>query len=128
MTLIDSADSILMLYSYSGFPDRSFAIFERPLALDLDQAAHDHDASSAESVGHDHGQHSPQRPMSVKSRHGDILDDVHLNAVHTEDKSARLARTKINVMSGLSIVLTLMSILVAFRLVTLFLARLLYIH
>lgn len=29
MTLIDSVDSIIMLYSYSGFPDRSWRLFEK---------------------------------------------------------------------------------------------------
>lgn len=29
MTLVDSVDSVLMLYSYSGFPERGFALFEK---------------------------------------------------------------------------------------------------
>ena len=29
MTLVDSVDSILMLYSYADFPERGFAIFEK---------------------------------------------------------------------------------------------------
>ncbi|KIJ96317.1 hypothetical protein K443DRAFT_134168 [Laccaria amethystina LaAM-08-1] len=64
MTLVYSADSVLMLYSYSGFPERSF--FEK-LAVNVDEGME-------------------------------------------QDR-----RTKFHVMSGLSITLTLMSILVAFR-------------
>lgn len=30
MTLIDSVDSVLMVYSYTNFPEHSWAIFERP--------------------------------------------------------------------------------------------------
>jgi len=74
MTLVDSLDSILMLYSYSGFPERSFRIFERQRS----------GTGDVEEISAD--------PESV----------------------ARSARVKQNAMSGLSIVLTLMSILVAF--------------
>src|SRR5271170_6643659 len=34
MTVIDSADSILMLYSYTGFAETSLAIFEKPKLSD----------------------------------------------------------------------------------------------
>ena len=40
MTLVDSADSILMLYSYSGFPERSFIILLAPVT-DLPPASAD---------------------------------------------------------------------------------------
>lgn len=35
MTLVDSLDSILMLYSYSGFPERSWKIFARVRANEV---------------------------------------------------------------------------------------------
>ncbi|KAJ7600685.1 NicO-domain-containing protein [Mycena floridula] len=75
MTLIDSMDSILMLYSYLGFPARDLALFEKD---------------------------SSRNPEMVEQR----------TAQET------LIRGKANLMSGLSIVLTLLSILVAFSYVS----------
>lgn len=37
--MIDSVDSILMLYSYSGFPERGFALFDRKTLLILEHGA-----------------------------------------------------------------------------------------
>ncbi|KAJ7073222.1 NicO-domain-containing protein [Mycena belliarum] len=84
MTIIDSADSVLMLYSYSGFPERTWAIIEVPPTL-TDDAAHHLHPDTGESV------------------------DLHLSTDVARDQ-----RVKTNVMSGLSIILTLMSIFVAF--------------
>ncbi|KAJ7112859.1 NicO-domain-containing protein [Mycena crocata] len=88
MTILDSADSVLMLYSYSGFPERTWAIFDAPPSPTLapaPQIALDDDA--------------------VLSRPEAAVDEKAL---------ARDQRVKANVMSGLSIILTLMSIFVAF--------------
>ena len=74
MTLVDSLDSILMLYSYSGFPERSFRIIEK--------------RNSDNSLG-------VEGP--------------------TDPESTRSMRVKQNAISGLSIILTIMSILLAFR-------------
>lgn len=41
MTLVDSVDSVLMLYSYSGFPERGFALFEKDRARNDDLAVFD---------------------------------------------------------------------------------------
>ncbi|KAF5385618.1 hypothetical protein D9757_005552 [Collybiopsis confluens] len=76
MTLIDSLDSVLMLYSYAGFPERSLKIFER--------------RKSQESV--QVGQ--------------DKFSEIDI-------RMARSARVKQNAISKLSIMLTLMSIIVA---------------
>ncbi|KAE9392833.1 NicO-domain-containing protein [Gymnopus androsaceus JB14] len=73
MTLVDSLDSILMLYSYSGFPERSFRIIEKK--------------NSNNSLG-------VEGP--------------------TDPESSRSMRVKQNAISGLSIILTIMSILLAF--------------
>ena len=84
MTLIDSLDSIMMLYSYTGFPERKFALFVK---------------SS-----------SPGEP-------GEAL----LESGFDEDRPEKIdMRVKMNAMSGLSIILTLMSILVAFGYVYVF--------
>lgn len=103
MTLIDSLDSILVLYSYAGFPEHSLRIFEygasehstteQPIQLP---------ASPVEEI--EPGLLSPtgtETPLNVK-------------ALEKEDRTARDMRVKMNMMSGLSIILTLMSILVAF--------------
>lgn len=85
MTLIDSLDSVLMLYSYTGFPESKLALFVK-------RGEFPSPNSSGETplVGHE-----PD------------LD---------EDRPEKInMRVKMNAMSGLSIILTLMSILVAFR-------------
>jgi len=85
MTLIDSLDSILMLYSYTGFPERNFALFVKRGEF-----------GSPSSLG--------ETPLAG---HEADLD---------EDRPEKInVRVKMNAMSGLSIVLTLMSIIVAFR-------------
>ena len=85
MTLIDSLDSVLMLYSYTGFPERKFALFVK-----------------REKLG------SPGSP-------GETPLVEHEPDIY-EDRPEKInMRVKMNAMSGLSIILTLMSILVAFR-------------
>jgi high-affinity nickel-transport protein len=87
MTLIDSLDSILMLYSYTGFPERKFAFFMKSGEF-----------GSPSSLG--------EAPLAGHERELD------------EDRPEKIdMRVKMNAMSGLSILLTLISILVAFRFV-----------
>ncbi|KAJ6462797.1 NicO-domain-containing protein [Mycena vitilis] len=78
MTILDSADSVLMLYSYSGFSERTWAIRDNGAAI------------SDQPVG-------PQAELRAEA------------PVPAHDR-----RFNANIMSGLSIILTLMSILVAF--------------
>ena len=98
MTLIDSLDSILMLYSYSGFPETSLTIFEKRVAL-------------PNSV--------PDFPVSPASECAVTDDTLVVSAIPVDDHNlsnkASELKVKLNMMSGLSIVLTLLSILVAFR-------------
>jgi nickel/cobalt transporter (NiCoT) family protein len=122
MTLIDSLDSILMLYSYSGFPDRSFAILKRrkspqdspsdsesPAQL-ASQARTEESSSPLHEETEDASHHEPSR---VPSRLSGI---VKAKVLEEDDEDfARNLRVKVNMMSGLSIILTLLSILVAFR-------------
>jgi high-affinity nickel-transport protein len=92
MTLIDSVDSILMLYSYIAFAERNFAVFEkRETRNDLEEAQEATPEASA---------------PSIKTTHAETEDS-------SETRGA--LRIKQNAMSGLSIILTVMSILVAFR-------------
>jgi nickel/cobalt transporter (NiCoT) family protein len=110
MTLVDSLDSILMLYSYSGFPEEGWAIFERPSGvrtLDLEERTIE--------------ENLPERSTAVDGMSTTLLPDSTgglQNApveVAGDGKMKRDLRVKNNMMSSLSIVLTLMSILVAFR-------------
>lgn len=152
MTLVDSADSILMLYSYAGFPERSFSIFERVAAGDESEksslvegeaGAEEYEPSLTGSV------RSPAEDPDSKKRisQGDeigssiqVVEDIaELPSRGPGEPSGHGARTrtpspqllaqestmtqevkrnliiKENTMSGLSIALTLISILVAFR-------------
>jgi len=114
MTLVDSADSILMLYSYSGFPERSFIIFSpkpecKAPVTDLPPVGTDD--PPAKDKGDLEVNISGAIPHEENKEDPDTLPSEDPNG-----QLARNTRVKMNVMSGLSIVLTLMSILVAFRL------------
>jgi len=113
MTLIDSADSILMLYSYSGFPEHSWAVFEsrrskleRPHTSTIkdENNRRQRDCATGDSKGREPSEHLER----MNSKREQAPDNV------LEDRITRDTRVKMNVMSGLSIILTLMSILVAF--------------
>ncbi|KAG9027510.1 hypothetical protein FRB95_007647 [Tulasnella sp. JGI-2019a] len=112
MTLVDSADSILMLYSYAGFPESGFAFFT------CSHSEGSLDKGSTPVV--------PRRDMRPRDASADanttagkeeaVLDEKR-DAISTMDASEAAAaslRVKQNTMSGLSIVLTLISIVVAF--------------
>ncbi|KAF8919042.1 high-affinity nickel-transport protein-domain-containing protein [Mucidula mucida] len=96
MTMIDSLDSILMLYSYSGFPEDSFVIFEKLVSLPEDETAC---ATVLPST-------------SVSAAEAEMEEPT--KGPHDLQDKARALKVKLNMMSGLSIVLTLMSIFVAF--------------
>lgn len=112
MTLIDSADSILMLYSYSGFPERTWAIIDRSMGV-ADVEKHEGPPEKHSAVLNE----SERAPSPANVNTGVTEVHLHNDGVDTQSMTqvARDLRVKLNVMSGLSIVLTLMSILVAFR-------------
>lgn len=157
MTLVDSIDSILMLYSYAGFPERSFAIFElrkaplpshpasastsptpaasnplespipspvtnlpvltasRPPPSGMIEADDDDDLESSPKLAHATVAGTGSTPkLSKHPKDPDV--EVMLEPV-LDEQVARDLRVKRNAMSGLSVLLTLMSILVAFRFV-----------
>lgn len=152
MTLVDSADSILMLYSYAGFPEKSWSIFEYtdktqsprsslPLSMDEpvnsqsgretpDRRSISKDCNVAAGPSNDNDNlieedelpsvafTGNQNPVSGTSRaeNEDMAKDSDLDSESIERDRA----VKQNTMSGLSIALTLISILVAFRWVVLF--------
>ncbi|TFK28056.1 NicO-domain-containing protein [Coprinopsis marcescibilis] len=94
MTLLDSIDSIIMLYSYTGFPEKRWRIFEtkKPVV-------------SAEPVAESDIQEKRDATSQVESTVEPSPED-HV--------AARTMTVKMNVMSNLSITLTVLSILVAF--------------
>ena len=142
MTLLDSIDSILMLYSYTGFPEQRFRVFE-PVqendAPERDDSAYREAAtrvSAAEqprSRSGDGNEGCPVagappalggQPEQSGSSEEDKKEQVVVAVVvpdaderirEIRKKAQRELIVKRNMMSGLSIVLTLMSILVAFR-------------
>ena len=143
MTLLDSIDSILMLYSYTGFPEQRFRVFE-PVqendAPERDDSAYREAAatrvSAAEQPRSPSGDGNEGGPVAgappalggqpEQSGSSEADREKHVVvavAVADADERIREIRKKAqrelivkrNMMSGLSIVLTLMSILVAFR-------------
>ncbi|KIP10218.1 hypothetical protein PHLGIDRAFT_266160 [Phlebiopsis gigantea 11061_1 CR5-6] len=142
MTLIDSADSILMLYAYAGFPEHRFALLEDVSAPGAQQLM-DPEAPATPgtktppvltSVGpagtpdmSTRKTPSPsaslqELPQSRVRSPAPSVGGVSLKAAtegedgdgEGNEERLRQIRIKRNAMSGLSIMLTLMSILVAF--------------
>lgn len=142
MTLLDSIDSILMLYSYTGFPEQQFRLFEPVSECDAPEqeygvyreaaATRVSVAQSPHSRGGDANDRCPLADVSpaldvqieqIGFPEEDKKEPVAANVVADADARIRDVRkraqreliVKRNMMSGLSIVLTLMSIIVAFR-------------
>ncbi|KAI5835816.1 NicO-domain-containing protein [Schizophyllum commune Tattone D] len=129
MTFIDSLDSILMLYSYSGFPEHSWKLFESrdpsppsnkstpiasirsssPLQGGSQPTPYEADADlGADPVK------SSKSSAKLANDTPDVVDTVSIVDTVAFERKMRAMRVKANMMSGLSIILTLMSILVAF--------------
>lgn len=130
MTLIDSADSVIMLYSYAGFPDRSFAIFSWTLPSEEKNAGEHRDGAEdlIEEKKDVKEKIAPvtsvdevidNAPVLVRevSNHAADEEKAHDSQTVAADRltETQTNRVKTNVMSGLSIVLTLLSICLAFR-------------
>ena len=142
MTLLDSIDSILMLYSYTGFAEHRFHLFEPVLENDTrDHKSSIYREAAATSVTPAQLPHSegpshenetePCPPTAALSEQqpgqdGSLQENIEQTVeVQLEDRDAKIRdirkeaqrelRVKRNMMSGLSILLTLMSIVVAFR-------------
>ncbi|EKM51899.1 uncharacterized protein PHACADRAFT_262302 [Phanerochaete carnosa HHB-10118-sp] len=142
MTLIDSVDSIIMLYSYSGFPDRSFALVENVPSLESSLETARLGSGDLESPVSPGAKTppiyadivsvpaspaiktpSPAASLQILPRtdSAEVLTDTAIaKGLHDDNNDSqnnerqRQMRVKQNAMSGLSILLTLMSILVAF--------------
>ncbi|KAF9468489.1 high-affinity nickel-transport protein-domain-containing protein, partial [Collybia nuda] len=114
MTMVDSMDSVLMLYSYSGFPEKSWIVLER--------IPRDRIISDENGVHEGQGKTLPELGTTIalevhpKDLGGtaDAPEVMPSQGINVDTKVSRDVQVKLNVMSGLSIILTLMSILVAF--------------
>ncbi|KAG8705844.1 hypothetical protein FRC08_001417 [Ceratobasidium sp. 394] len=132
MTLVDSADSVLMLYAYADFPEKSFAIFERRDASS-NSTQSSKSSRSVLGVGPSGAQEpideitpaSPiqKHPISSKTNLPDLeravsnaesVESREFDGGMTTKQQQTLEQAAKNTMSSLSIVLTLLSILVAF--------------
>ncbi|VDB86883.1 unnamed protein product [Peniophora sp. CBMAI 1063] len=108
MTLIDSLDSVLMLYSYAGFPSDGWRLLE-PRAIAearrevATEAAREDIARRNELAGAD----VPGEKAADPEKTAGVL-------VAIEESTDRDLRVKRHLMSNLSIILTSMSIVVAF--------------
>lgn len=151
MTIVDSADSVLMLYSYAGFADQNkWALFKNKVhvspTIGMLPQEHDEEKSTCPDPAASNGKGEPLPSPPNSAQEPELLNclqsltevDVSLgcldnniptsqpldntSAADTVDRSdlnssalERTTRVKLHTMSNLSIVLTLVSILVAFR-------------
>lgn len=122
MTLIDSLDSIIMLYSYAGFPERGWTLIrhKRPKGkrcLPLVQNDQEVEPTFEVPQGVDLGALSKKSVIDGLGGGGSATagQDVALTVTSEDDENQRRKRVlKDNAMSGLSIILTMISIILAF--------------
>ncbi|OCB86287.1 NicO-domain-containing protein [Sanghuangporus baumii] len=129
MTLVDSADSVLMLYAYAGVPDRAFALVEKriPTGKNVSEIVEDitpDDATPAPVSPLGHISSSQPEALVKTSKPNSIIEDIEAtpDLLHNDERdrgnesvlTQRARRVKQHTMSDLSIALTLISILVAF--------------
>ena len=110
-----------MLYSYSGFPDRSFFVFaksedsetakEQTARVDTCNVS----VSQLEKVSDDKDGVQNEKDNDLNELPQEAQSVVVPEGHASDSAMARDMRVKMNMLSGLSIILTLMSILVAFR-------------
>ena len=118
MTLIDSADSVLMLHSYAGAPVWPIKIFTwQPELLQSNSNASD-DGTASNDVDKAAKTDDVEKNMSqlpTVARYNDELKGPGELEEKIDETKPINTEKKLSVMSGLSILLTLLSILVAFR-------------
>ena len=120
MTLVDSLDSILMLYSYSGFPERGWKIIrgkgpKGKRRLPLVQSDQEAEAAPGTLVN----PNTLSKQSITDEQDGRRLATVGPGVDNEDDEDQRRKRVlKNNAMSGLSIILTIISIILAFTYVS----------
>ncbi|KAF5369270.1 hypothetical protein D9758_002785 [Tetrapyrgos nigripes] len=101
MTLVDSLDAVLVLYSYSGFPERGWRIFERREREQLGT-----NEAAADVV--------EEQTDPCQAGQAEAANENRNSGKDVPENRERIMTVKRNMMSSLSVILTLMSILLAF--------------
>ncbi|KAF7365122.1 Nickel/cobalt efflux system [Mycena venus] len=114
MTLVDSADSILMLYSYSGFPERTWAIIDRSSKTNSADPEKVQERVEKPTLPDSTTVVPPPEPSTPQQQAASEKSGPVVDVQPPISQLDRDLQVKANVMSGLSIVLTLISIIVAF--------------
>lgn len=115
MVLVDSLDSILMLYSYTEFAHHSWRIFERSSSGSEDVDAGPVDVCCEEKAAEKCPGTADGAVVERVDQSGDAIetaDDARQDGNGGGSKQMLIRRSTL---SRLSIVLTMMSILLAFR-------------
>lgn len=122
MTLIDSLDSVIMLYSYAGFPERGWTLIRHKRQKGKRRLPVVHNDQEVEATfevpqGVDSGALSKKAVIDEQGGRGSVTAGANVAlAVASEDDEDQRRKhiLKNNAMSGLSIVLTMISIILAF--------------
>jgi nickel/cobalt transporter (NiCoT) family protein len=128
MTLVDSLDSVLMLYSYTNFSGASFRLFEPISALTVDReevhSPNDIERPDLTYTGPSAAEaaESSDTKNAVQNKTDTERHDQAIPA-RTDEETERKIRLKETTMSDLSLILTLISILLAFRCVHLLMVK-----
>lgn len=105
MSLLDSVDSVIMLFSYTGFPQHSWNIVEKIPSQTATTAPQVTDEANPSII----------KVAKTNEKAVDLDDKVEqAEGLESKEHSHAINRAKMNVMSTLSIVLTVLSILLAF--------------
>ncbi|KAI6041400.1 NicO-domain-containing protein [Pisolithus marmoratus] len=117
MTLVDSLNSVMMLYSYTGFAEHSWRIFERTIPAEEEEDGSvscdpDVDANGTlDQTRQERITHSTQ----LEGTSANVIAGVSASAEGDGENVARKDdRAKRHTLSNLSVLLTSMSILLAF--------------
>jgi high-affinity nickel-transport protein len=108
MSLVDSLDSILMLYSYAGWSGRTWTLLGKDESNDMDFVPSPEDVALVETAGA--ADDDPDKPTFSPPK-----SETQAYMESKEERANRKTRLKRYTMSNLSIVLTIMSIAVAYR-------------
>lgn len=108
MTLIDSIDSVLMLYSYAGFPSDGWRLFEPRAMADVRREV------ATEAAREDIARKNASEREKATAEKAVDPEKTAAVVITVEEGIDRDLRVKRHLMSNLSIILTSMSIIVAF--------------
>lgn len=119
MTLVDTLDSVIMLYSYAGFPERGWKLIRQKRSkgkrrLPLVQNVQEFEATPEAPQRADSGALSKTSIINEQNERGLATAEANVELGVEDEDQQRKRVLKNNAMSGLSIILTIISILLAF--------------